>query len=94
MRQCVSTSLLCGALAGRDPAEVYDIEAIADEVLITTGTGHLYRYVFPDDPDVAPAVAGSNWGATYHALELEAGRRSPSSTGSPESASVKAHTVD
>lgn len=37
-------------LDGRDPAEVYDVEAIADEVLITTGAGHLYRYVLPDEP--------------------------------------------
>ena len=56
-----------GTLAGRDPAEVYDIEAIADEVLITTGTGHLYRYVLPDGPDGPDDPNEDNfWAALDH----------------------------
>ena len=35
-------------LAGRPVTDAYDVEAIADEVLTTTGRGTGYRYVLAD----------------------------------------------
>lgn len=36
-------------LDGRDPADAYDLDAIADEVLTTSGAGCQYRYVLEDE---------------------------------------------
>lgn len=36
-------------LNAREPAEAYDLDAIADDVLTTESEGHQYRYVLPDD---------------------------------------------
>ena len=38
-------------LDGRDPADAYDLDAIADEVLTTSGAGCQYRYVLEDEGD-------------------------------------------
>ena len=35
----------------RDPADAYDLDAIADEVLTTSGAGCQYRYVLEDEGD-------------------------------------------
>ena len=38
-------------LDGRDPADAYDLDAIADEVLTTSGAGCQYRDVLEDEGD-------------------------------------------
>ena len=38
-------------LAGRPVTDAYDVEAIADEVLTTTGHGTTYRFVLADLED-------------------------------------------
>lgn len=38
-------------LDGRNPADAYDLDAIADEVLTTSGAGCQYRYVLEDEGD-------------------------------------------
>ena len=38
-------------LDGRDAADAYDLDAIADEVLTTSGAGCQYRYVLEDEGD-------------------------------------------
>lgn len=38
-------------LAGRPVTDAYDVDAIADEVLTTTGHGTTYRYVLADLED-------------------------------------------
>ena len=38
-------------LDGRDPADAYDLDASADEVLTTAGAGCQYRYVLEDEGD-------------------------------------------
>ena len=40
-------------LDGRDPAEAYDLDTIADDVLTTEGEGHRYRYVLPETQEGA-----------------------------------------
>lgn len=45
-------------LDGRPVTDAYDVEGIADEVLVTQGAGYLYRFVLAvDDEDFWAAVA-------------------------------------
>lgn len=40
-----------GGLDGRPVTDAYDVDAIADEALVTQGAGYLYRFVIGVDDD-------------------------------------------